>query len=85
LRHKVADVNGPVHYIDFGGSGPTLLMVHGLPCAAARELVRKRPDWELEIIEGVGHVPMLETPELFMRALEGWNPYRIPSQPAAVS
>src|SRR5438309_1675312 len=34
LRHKVADVNGPVHYIDFGGSGPTLLMVHGLAGSA---------------------------------------------------
>jgi pimeloyl-ACP methyl ester carboxylesterase len=70
-------------------TAPTLV-IHGsldrvIPVAAARELVRRRPDWELEIIEGVGHVPMLETPELFMRALEGWNPYRIPSQPAAVS
>ncbi|TMF74118.1 MAG: alpha/beta hydrolase, partial [Chloroflexi bacterium] len=23
-------MRGPVHYLDFGGSGPTLLMVHGL-------------------------------------------------------
>ena len=30
MRHKVADVHGPVHYIDFGGSGAPLLMVHGL-------------------------------------------------------
>jgi pimeloyl-ACP methyl ester carboxylesterase len=30
LRHKVADLDGPVHYIDFGGEGKPLLMVHGL-------------------------------------------------------
>jgi pimeloyl-ACP methyl ester carboxylesterase len=70
-------------------TAPTLV-IHGsldrlIPVAAARELIRRRPDWELEVIDGVGHVPMLETPGLFMSALEGWRPYRIPSQPAAVS
>ena len=70
-------------------TAPTLV-IHGsldrlIPVAAARDLVRRRPDWELEVLEGAGHVPMLETPELFMRVLEGWSPYRIPSQPAAVS
>ena len=30
MRHKVADAGGPVHYLDFGGSGRPLLMVHGL-------------------------------------------------------
>ena len=70
-------------------SAPTLV-IHGsldrlIPVAAARDLIRRRPDWELEVLDGVGHVPMLETPQLFMSALEGWRPYRIPSQPAAVS
>ncbi len=68
---------------------PTLVIHGGLdrliPPAAARDLVRRRPGWELEIIEGAGHVPMLETPDLFMSVLEGWGPYRIPSQPAAAS
>ena len=49
---------------------PTLV-IHGeldrlIPLAAARELVRRRPDWTLEILEGVGHVPMMETPDRFM-------------------
>ena len=70
-------------------TAPTLV-IHGsldrlIPVAAARDLVRRRPDWELQVLDGVGHVPMLESPELFMRVLEGWSPYRIPSQPAAVS
>ena len=68
---------------------PTLV-VHGsldrlIPVSAARELVRRRPDWQLEVLEGVGHVPMLETPGLFMQVLRGWRPYRIPAAPAAAS
>ena len=30
MRHRIADLDGPVHYIDFGGAGPAMLMVHGL-------------------------------------------------------
>ena len=60
---------------------PTLV-IHGsldrlIPLAAARELARRRPDWTLQILEGVGHVPMMETPDKFMRALNAWSPYRI--------
>jgi len=67
---------------------PTLV-IHGsldrlIPVAAARELHRRRPDWKLEILDGVGHVPMMETPEQFMDALEAWSAYRIPTA-AAVS
>jgi len=28
-KHTI-DLGGPVHYIDFGGSGPTMVLVHGL-------------------------------------------------------
>jgi pimeloyl-ACP methyl ester carboxylesterase len=68
---------------------PTLV-IHGsldrvIPVSAAVDLCRRRPDWDLDIVEGVGHVPMLETPGLFMQALNAWTAYRIPSQPAAAS
>ncbi len=58
------------------------LVIHGsldevIPLAAAKELARRRPDWTLEVLDGVGHVPMMETPELFMTALNAWSPYRI--------
>jgi pimeloyl-ACP methyl ester carboxylesterase len=58
------------------------LVIHGslddlIPVAAAKELVRRRPDWTLEVLEGVGHVPMMETPDLFMRALNTWSTYTI--------
>ncbi|HUZ87229.1 MAG TPA: alpha/beta hydrolase [Candidatus Baltobacterales bacterium] len=68
---------------------PTLL-VHGrldrlIPVAAARELARRRPDWQLEVLDGVGHVPMMETPGLFMDTVDAWAAYRIAREPAAAS
>lgn len=68
---------------------PTLV-IHGsldrvIPISAVVELGRRRPDWELEILEGAGHVPMMETPGLFMKALNGWSAYRIRSEPAEAS
>ena len=68
---------------------PTL-GIHGeldrvIPLAAARELARRRPDWTLTVLDGVGHVPMMEAPDLFMTALKEWRTYRIPREPATVS
>ena len=66
---------------------PTVV-VHGsldrvIPLSAARELVRRRPDWQLEVLDGVGHVPMMETPGLFMETLTSWSAFRIASAAAA--
>jgi pimeloyl-ACP methyl ester carboxylesterase len=66
------------------------LVIHGsldrvIPVSAAVELHHRRPDWDLEILDGVGHVPMLETPRLLMERLWRWSAYRIPSAPAAAS
>jgi pimeloyl-ACP methyl ester carboxylesterase len=68
---------------------PTLV-IHGsldrvIPPAAARELVRRRPDWTLRVLEGVGHVPMIEAPDLFLSVLQEWLADRIAPEPAAVS
>jgi pimeloyl-ACP methyl ester carboxylesterase len=65
---------------------PTLV-IHGsldrlIPVAAARDLARRRPDWTLEILEGVGHVPMMEAPGEFLSALSAWSPYRIAGEQA---
>jgi pimeloyl-ACP methyl ester carboxylesterase len=59
------------HRITPAIEAPTLI-VHGardrlVPVAAVRDLVRRRPDWRLEVLEGVGHVPMLETPDRFLQ------------------
>jgi pimeloyl-ACP methyl ester carboxylesterase len=39
---------------------------------AARALAASRPDWRLEVLDGVGHVPQLEAPEDFLRLVEPW-------------
>jgi pimeloyl-ACP methyl ester carboxylesterase len=68
---------------------PTLV-VHGdvdrlIPLVAARDLIRRRPDWTLEIFEGVGHVPMMETPNLFVKVVNQWLTSKIAPEPATVS
>lgn len=65
---------------------PTLV-IHGsldrlIPVAAARELARRRPDWTLDVLDGVGHVPMMEAPDMFIAALNAWSPYRIAAEVA---
>lgn len=66
---------------------PTLV-IHGeldhvIPLSAARELVRGVPGWTLEVLEGVGHVPMMETPELFLQIFNSWMD-RIAPKPATI-
>ncbi len=70
-------------------TSPTLV-IHGsldrlIPLAAARELVHRRPDWNLRVLEGVGHVPMMEAPHEFLAVLAEWLAYRIAPEPAAIS
>jgi pimeloyl-ACP methyl ester carboxylesterase len=40
--------------------------------AAARVLAAARPDWRLEVLAGVGHVPMIEAPERFLGVVGPW-------------
>ncbi|BDG05093.1 alpha/beta fold hydrolase [Anaeromyxobacter oryzae] len=39
---------------------------------AARALAAERPDWRLEVLEGVGHVPQLQVPDRFLAIVEPW-------------
>jgi len=55
---------------------PTLV-VHGekdrvVPLGAARRLVEVRPDWELHVFPGLGHVPMMEDPKGFLEVVHRW-------------
>ena len=43
-----------------------------VPLAASRELARRRPDWKLEVFDGIGHVPQLEAPGRFVETAEQW-------------
>jgi pimeloyl-ACP methyl ester carboxylesterase len=40
--------------------------------AASCATVALRPDWTLAVLEGIGHVPQLETPEQFVATVTGW-------------
>lgn len=57
-------------------TAPTLV-VHGardrlVPLAAARELVRARPDFSLAVLKDAGHIPQLEVPVRWLEAVEAW-------------
>lgn len=57
-------------------SQPTLL-IHGtedrvVPPASARWAAEERPDWTFEMIEGMGHTPQIEDPDLFVGLVEDW-------------
>jgi pimeloyl-ACP methyl ester carboxylesterase len=43
-----------------------------VPVAASRELARRRPDWTLEVFDGIGHLPQLEASGRFVETAERW-------------
>jgi pimeloyl-ACP methyl ester carboxylesterase len=56
---------------------PTLL-IHGaldrlVPVGFARAIAARCPAWEVELLEGVGHVPQLQVPERFVELVLGWR------------
>ena len=40
--------------------------------AAVRAVAAARPDWQLEVLADLGHVPQLEAPERFLAVVEPW-------------
>lgn len=53
------------------------LIVHGdedrlVDVASAKWLARQRPNWQLEVFEGVGHTPQIEVPERFLDVVGDW-------------
>ena len=59
---RIADLGGPVHYLDFGGQGPTMVLVHGLGgshvnwLAAGPLLARSARVLAIDLA-GFGHTP----------------------------
>lgn len=39
---------------------------------ATRMLAAARPDWRLEVLEDIGHVPQIEAPDRFLAVVEPW-------------
>jgi pimeloyl-ACP methyl ester carboxylesterase len=55
---------------------PTLL-IHGrddrlVPLASSQALLRRQPNWSLEVFDDIGHVPQLESPARFVDAVLRW-------------
>ena len=56
-----------VRYLEHGEGTPVLLL-HGerdrlVPVRLAREAARRNPQWRLETLPDIGHVPQLEAPD----------------------
>ena len=54
-----------------------VVMIHGrqdrfVPAAFAWAATETHPDWMVRVLPGVGHVPQLEAPARWMKAVEDW-------------
>lgn len=54
------------------------LLIHGTEDAliqieTARWMARERPDWTHAFLDGIGHVPMLETPDRVLAIIDTWE------------
>ena len=54
-----------------------VLVIHGsrdrlVPLAYAMSVLERRPTWDNAILPGLGHVPQLEAPDRWLRAVERW-------------
>jgi pimeloyl-ACP methyl ester carboxylesterase len=53
------------------------LVIHGardrlVPLAAAREAVAEHENWELVVLDDLGHLPMMEAPDRFSAIVQDW-------------
>jgi pimeloyl-ACP methyl ester carboxylesterase len=65
-----------------------VLVIHGMkdrlvPIAYARTAVERHRTWRYRFLRDVGHVPQLEAPQSWLRAVEGWLD-GVPQRPAAL-
>jgi 2-hydroxy-6-oxonona-2,4-dienedioate hydrolase len=65
--------------------GAPTLLIHGrgdrlVPLAGSQGLVRRKPDWTLDVFDDMGHVPQLEAPGRFVESVVRW--LRSRSRPA---
>ena len=51
----------------YGSDAPTVLS-----WVAAQTVASMRPDWTFEALPNIGHVPMMEDPEGFVRIVTAW-------------
>ena len=64
-----------------------VLVIHGygdrlVPVAFAQAEIEHHPNWMVRLLPGVGHVPMIEAPDRWVRAVEDWLDEIPPPRPA---
>jgi pimeloyl-ACP methyl ester carboxylesterase len=64
-------------YSTIGNISCPTLMIQGekdrlVPLAAAQAVAGLRRDWTFEVLDDIGHVPMLEDPKRFLAIVDGW-------------
>lgn len=69
---------------------PPVLLIHGteddlIQVETARWIGRERPDWTTVLFDGVGHVPMLETPERVLDVFQIWEQAAFGAQASSAS
>jgi pimeloyl-ACP methyl ester carboxylesterase len=78
IRSMVTTLMWPRRYLALiGGVDVPTLVVHGaadrlVPLAAIQAVISTRPEWTLQVMEGVGHVPQLEAPDRFVEVVTTW-------------
>jgi pimeloyl-ACP methyl ester carboxylesterase len=65
LRRLIGRVRVPTLIVQ--GAADRLVRVD-----AALDAHRARPDWDLQVLDDVGHIPMLEVPDRFLEIVETW-------------
>jgi pimeloyl-ACP methyl ester carboxylesterase len=67
----------PAYWRAMASIAAPVLLIHGerdrlVPVRAARRVARRNPDWTLETLPGVGHVPQLEAPDAVAGLMIAW-------------
>ncbi len=70
--------------------GAPVLLIHGehdevVPVDGAHWVQRLRPDWDVVMLDGVGHVAQLEVPDLFLELVTEWLAAKASYVPVPVS
>ena len=79
-REKAPDYS-PIVFVT--PDDPPTLLIHGradrlVPLVGSQALVRRKPEWQLEVFDDIGHVPQLEAPARFVDTMVRWLRGRSP-------
>lgn len=82
--------NRPSAWAALRAVGVPVLVIHGeqdrlVSVGSAREAGRRNPQWTVEVLAGVGHLPQIEVPEQVAALMLEWVDRSLPGSPADLS